>query len=157
MSDYNYQPQSQNTPTRPFDPASTQPPAGQPYPSQPGYPPAPGAPAYPQRLQPGYGQPYPGYTGYAPAPEHPQGTIILVLGLLGLVVPPIGVAAWIMGSKTEKEIAASGVAYSNTGSIKAGKILGIVFTCLTAVGILFTILWVLIWVVMMGSMMAQMP
>lgn len=87
-------------------------------------------------------------------PEHPQGTIILVLGILGLVVAPIGIAAWIMGSKTEKEIAASGQRYSNEGSIKTGKILGIVFTILTGLSVLAVIAYIVIVLVILGGVFA---
>jgi len=93
------------------------PPAGPPPGWQPSAPP------------PGYG-----YGGYPPTQEHPQGTTVLVLGILGLVVCQIlGPFAWSMGNKALKEIDASGVVYSNRGSIQAGRICGIVASVLLVV------------------------
>ena len=60
------------------------------------YPPGGGAPAP-------YGQSY----GVA-TQEHPQGTTILVLGIVGIFVGVCAPIAWYMGSKAQKEIAASG-------------------------------------------------
>jgi Co/Zn/Cd efflux system component len=77
--------------------------------------------------------PYPqGYPGQF-APEHPQGTTVLVLGILGLFVPVVAFIAWYQGSKVEKEIQASGIYYANAGFIRVGRILGIVGGILTMV------------------------
>lgn len=65
----------------------------------------------------------PGYYGLA---EHPQGTLVLVLGILGLVTCPlIGPFAWAMGNTALREIDAAGGA-SNRGVVVAGRILGII-------------------------------
>lgn len=95
----------------------------------------------------GYGvqQPYPierptgqGYPpvpyrmpGRLPAPPdvpqvHPQAGTVLALGLLGLIVPVVSFVAWYLGSRTEREIEESGLDYVNTGTIAAGRILGMV-------------------------------
>ena len=50
---------------------------------------------------PAYQAPYSGYGGY----EHPQGTTILVLGILSLVVCQLlGPVAWVMGNNAIAEI-----------------------------------------------------
>jgi hypothetical protein len=81
---------------------------------------------YPPNYPPPPGQP--NYGG-----DHPQGTTILVLGILSLVVcSPLGIAAWVMGKKALAEATAMGA--SNASTIKVGYILGIIATCLMIVG-----------------------
>ena len=105
-------------------------------------PPAPGG--FPQPPPPGY-QPYgqqPAYGGYGGG-DHPQGTTILVLGVLSLVVCSLlGPFAWSMGSKALKEIDASPGRYTNRGSIVAGKICGMIASILliVAIGILVIVI-----------------
>ncbi|MCW2810659.1 MAG: hypothetical protein JWP61_1117 [Friedmanniella sp.] len=125
-------------------------PAGGPAGQQP-----PGASGYqqPPYVQPGYPQPGPypqqgypqqdmtsaGYGGtpYAQGlPEHPQGTLILVLGILGFFTAVTAVIAWVMGSRALREIRETGVHYSNEQSIVVGRILGIIVTLLTVLSIL---------------------
>jgi multisubunit Na+/H+ antiporter MnhB subunit len=81
---------------------------------------------------------------YGALPEHPQGTAILVLGIVGLFVTICAPIAWYMGSKAQKEIAASGFHYANEQNIKIGKILGMVLTILAIVGIVIAIIAVII-------------
>jgi len=123
-----YPPSGQN----PYDSGYGQQPGyGQPGYGQPGY----GQPGYEQAGygQPGYGQP--GY-GYAPQP-HPQGTTVLVLGILGLVVCFIaGIVAVVMGNRALKEIDANPGAYNNRQNIVIGRILGIIGIVLQVLGIL---------------------
>ena len=86
-----------------------------------------------------YGQPYP------PAPpEHPQGPTVLVLGILGLVLPVVAPAAWYIGSRSTREIRASGVTYANEQSITIGRILGMVITLLMALAAVFFVVSMLI-------------
>jgi len=108
------------------------PPAG--YGDQPpGYPP----PGYPY----GYGY---GYGGY-PQAEHPQGTTILVMGILSQVIcAVIGPFAWRMGNQALAEIDAQPGRFSNRGQVQAGRICGIVATCLLAFQV---VLWGTIFVV----------
>src|SRR5207253_1092483 len=89
------------------------------------YPPPPYAP-------PPYGYPPPGY-----GREHPQGTTVLVLGILGLVVCGlIGPFAWSMGNRVLAEIDGAPPGYfSNRGQVAAGRICGIVATVLLAVAV----------------------
>ena len=75
--------------------------------------------------------PPPGHGGYTQQVEHPQATTALVVGVLGLVFCQIlGPFAWSMGNKALKEIDASGIAYSNRGTIQAGRICGIIASVL---------------------------
>lgn len=89
---------------------------------------------------------------YGPPPmTHPNGTTILVLGILSLVVCSlIGPFAWSMGNRALREIDGSGYVYENRGMVQAGRICGIVSTCL----ILAVIgLYVLLFVVFGGAAM----
>ena len=76
--------------------------------------------------------PPPGYLpGGYPPPKHPESTIVLVLGILGIiacqVVAPI---AWVMGTKALREIDANPTAFSGRSEVNAGRIMGIVGTVL---------------------------
>jgi hypothetical protein len=60
-----------------------------------------------------------------------RGTLILVLGILGLVVcGPLGIAAWVMGSGDLKEMDAGKMDPAGRGTTQAGKICGIIGTIL---------------------------
>ncbi|GAB3741933.1 DUF4190 domain-containing protein [Microlunatus parietis] len=135
------------------EPQGQQPPYGhqqygqQPYGQQPQY----------GQQQP-YGQPAPYQqpSPYAQQPyqmmqEHPQGTVILVLGILGFVTGICGAIAWYMGSKAQKEMQASGIRYSNESNINIGKILGMVTTILMGIGLVFLVLYIIFIVVMIAS------
>ncbi|MGH9210514.1 MAG: DUF4190 domain-containing protein [Acidimicrobiales bacterium] len=87
--------------------------------------------------QPAYGGP-PAYGGVR---EHPQGTTILVLGILSLVVCSLlGPVAWVMGNNAMAEIDRAPGAYTNRGSVQAGRICGIIATVLMIVGVVFVII-----------------
>ncbi len=81
-----------------------------------------------------YGAPQPAYGGGQA--EHPQGTIILVLGILSIVCCGIftGIPALIMGNKAQSEIARG--QYAPTTTVKIGRILGIVSIVWTVVVII---------------------
>ena len=65
-----------------------------------------------------------------------RGTMILVLGILGLVVcGPLGIAAWVMGSGDLKEMDAGTMDPSGRGTTQAGKICGMIATALICIGI----------------------
>lgn len=116
--------------------------------AQPGYA-QPGGPGQPY----GYGPPQ-GYPPYAP--EHPQGSTVLILGVLGLFVPVVAFIAWYQGSKLEKEIRASGVYYSNAGTIKVGRVLGMVGGILTIVGVGLVIIQLIVMALMMLATLPMM-
>ena len=66
-----------------------------------------------------------------------RGTLILVLGILGLVVcGPLGIAAWLMGSGDLKEMDAGTMDPAGRGNTNAGKICGIIATVLMIVGVI---------------------
>jgi hypothetical protein len=72
---------------------------------------------------------------------HPQGTTILVLGILSLVICGLlGPVAWVMGNNAIAEIDRNPSAYSNRGSVQAGRICGIVATVLLVVFVLIAII-----------------
>lgn len=101
---------------------------------------------YPQTPQ-AYGQPYP-----MAQPEHPQGTTILVLGILGFFV--VGICApfaWYLGSKALKEGRAAGVLYSNQQSIVVGRVLGMIMTILAIIAIIFFVVFMVIFVIAAAS------
>lgn len=104
---------------------------------------------------PGYGGPPPGYGGYPGGPagvEHPQGTIVLVLGILGLVMCQIlGPVAWVMGNRAMAEIDAAPGRYSNRGAVNAGRICGIVGTVLLGVTAVLFIVYIVVIVVVIGT------
>jgi hypothetical protein len=145
-----------------FNPTSAQPsgqnpygqgPYAQPQPASyggqpPGYPPAPGQPApY---------VPMPGYGGFVtPPPDHPQATLSLVLGLVGvigafllcgvtLVISPF---AWGIGRSALKEIEASQGRLGGESPARTGMILGIVGTAFLVLGLIFLIGFIVLIVV----------
>jgi hypothetical protein len=66
----------------------------------------------------------------APTGEHPEGTKILILGILGLVLCQIlAPFAWIVGNRVLREIDQSnGMMAGNRGLVVTGRILGIIGT-----------------------------
>jgi hypothetical protein len=67
-----------------------------------------------------------------------RGTLILVLGILGLVVcGPCGIAAWIMGANDLKEMDAGAMDPVGRGQTQAGKICGMIACILMVVGLVF--------------------
>jgi len=70
-----------------------------------------------------------------------RGTLILILGILGLVIcGPCGIAAWIMGKNDINDMDAGQMDPSGRSMTNAGKICGIIATVLLALGIVFFIL-----------------
>lgn len=89
----------------------------------------------------GYGSP----GAMAMQPEHPQGTTILVLGILSLVCCSLlGPVAWYMGNKARNEVKASPNGYSNSNLITIGWICGIIGTVFLVLGIIYFIFVVVI-------------
>ena len=78
---------------------------------------------------------------YGQVREHPQGTTILVLGILSLVVCGIlGPFAWSMGNKALREMDAAGGVWSNRGNVTAGRICGIISSCVLIAGVVLLII-----------------
>jgi uncharacterized membrane protein YjgN (DUF898 family) len=87
--------------------------------------------------------PVPAYGAFAP--DHPQATLVLVLGILGLVLcQVISPFAWVMGNRVVREIDASGGTIGGRGSANAGRICGIIGTVLIGLGLLVVMVAVII-------------
>lgn len=66
-----------------------------------------------------------------------RGTLVLVLGILGLVIcGPLGIAAWVMGSSDLKEMDAGLMDPSGRSTTQAGKICGMIATILMIIAVL---------------------
>ncbi|WP_200837554.1 hypothetical protein [Ruania rhizosphaerae] len=102
---------------------------------------------------PTYGAPggYGGYGGYSGVQEHPQGTMILIFGLVGIFFAPLAIAAWVMGSKALKEIDASGIQYSNRSNVSTGKIIGMIVTILAIIGLVIGVFAFIAFMTALGS------
>ena len=85
--------------------------------------------------------------------DHPQGTTILVLGILSIVVCGIlGPFAWNMGNQTLREIDANpSVVYSNRGNVAAGRICGMIATIIVIALVALFVLLSLVVVVARGG------
>ena len=65
-----------------------------------------------------------------------RGTVVLVLGILGLVLcAPLGIAAWVMGSGDMREMDAGTMDPAGRGTTQAGKICGMIGTILFAISL----------------------
>lgn len=97
-----------------------------------------GQPQYGQQFgQPPYGAPGYGQSPYGVQIEHPQGTTILVMGILGIVFCPIlAPVAWVMGNTALREIDAAPGRYSNRGVVQAGRLCGMIYSILLVVMVL---------------------
>ncbi len=80
-----------------------------------------------------------------PMQEHPQGTLILIFGILGIFITIFAPIAWYMGNKAKKEIQTSGIQYSNEQNISIGRMLGKIFTIIAIISIVIVIiLWIVV-------------
>ncbi|MGV1008697.1 MAG: hypothetical protein ACOYBY_08820 [Dermatophilaceae bacterium] len=136
-------------PTPPTAPPPASPPPAPPppppaYQSQPGQPYAPYGPQGSSPYPPSAPPPY--QSGmYAGGLEHPQGTMILVLGILSIVLCQIlGPIAWVMGRRALTEIDASGRSYTNRTMVNAGMICGIVGTVFLALGLVWLVFVIIV-------------
>jgi hypothetical protein len=78
---------------------------------------------------------------YGGSQAHPQGTTILVLGILSILCCGIlGPVAWVMGNNALAEIDRNPAAYTNRGNVNAGRICGIVGTVLWVIGIIIAVI-----------------
>ena len=135
---YDENPQTQPNQQTPYSQPGQDPHSG----GQPGqYPQGGGKPApYGQQSPMPYGQqPY-----GAPPQEHPQGTLILIFGILGIFIAIFAPIAWYLGNKAKQDVQTSGIQYSNVQNISIGRMLGKVFTIIYLVSIALTIIGVVI-------------
>lgn len=101
--------------------------------------------------QGGWGGP-PGYPPYGYAVDHPQGTTVLVLGILSIVMCQVcGPFAWSIGRKTLAEIDAQPGRYSNRGLVQAGYICGIVGSILLALSVVGGLVYLIAVIAFIGS------
>jgi hypothetical protein len=91
------------------------------------------------------GQPggQPGYPQASNVREHPDGTTVLVLGILGLVVCAVlAPIAWVKGNAAKREIDAQPhVNWTNAGAVSAGRICGIIGSVLLIIGVAILVLF----------------
>jgi hypothetical protein len=74
-----------------------------------------------------------------------RGTLILVLGILGIVCCFIcGIIAWVMGSGDLREMAAGRMDPSGQGITQAGKICGMVGVILWIIGLVIQVLFMFV-------------
>src|SRR5829696_87639 len=147
----------------PYDSGQYNPPYGSRQPDSPyGAAPYPGMPPYGEEQpyagpvygeSPYEGSPYQasfgGSTPYgmasysAPPVQHPQATLALILGILGLAVCPfVGIAALLIGNKARKQIDAAPGQFTGRGMATAGFVMGIVSVALIVLMVLIVILGV---------------
>ena len=70
-----------------------------------------------------------------------RGTLILVLGILGLVVcGPLAIVAWVLGSGDLKQMDAGLMDPAGRSNTQAGRICGIIGTVLLILGVVVVIL-----------------
>jgi uncharacterized membrane protein YqiK len=87
-----------------------------------------------------------------PMQEHPQGTMILIFGILGIFITIFAPIAWYLGNKAKQDVQTSGIQYSNEQNISIGRMLGKVFTIIAIVSIVLVIIfWIVIAVVAAGQ------
>src|SRR5215203_1882902 len=79
-----------------------------------------------------------------PTQEHPQGTMILIFGILGIFITIFAPIAWYLGNKAKQDVQTSGIQYSNEQNISIGRMLGKVFTIIAIVSIVLVIIF---WIV----------
>jgi hypothetical protein len=131
-------------PPPPNDPYGQVPPPPPSY-QQPSGSPSYGTPAY---GTPSYGAYDPNQAAYSALEG--RSTTVLVLGILGLVLCQIlGPIAWVMGNKVRDEAVAMG--RLEPGNNKAGRICGIIGTCLIGFFVLAIVLLVVIGAVAGGT------
>jgi hypothetical protein len=74
---------------------------------------------------------------------HPEGTTVLVLGIVGLVAcQVVAPFAWVRGSRVLAEMDAAGHSWNNRGNVVAGRVLGIVGSVILALATVGVILGV---------------
>lgn len=84
--------------------------------------------------------------------EHPQGTTILVLGILGLVACQVCAPfAWVMGNRAKEETDRYPGYYSNAGLIQAGRICGIVGTVILIGTVLLFVIYLFFIIAVIGG------
>ena len=90
-------------------------------------------------IPPPHGVPGPPDSG-GDAQPHPRGTLVLVLGIVGLLcIGILGPVAAVLGKQALDEIDRNPTAYTNRGQVQAGMILGIIATIVWVIGLVIAI------------------
>jgi len=85
-----------------------------------------------------------------------RGTMILVLGILGIVLCMIcGIVAWVMGNSDLREMQAGRMDRTGEGITKAGKICGMIGTILWGLYLVFNIVVLVIALIAGGAAAAS--
>ncbi|MGW0182792.1 DUF4190 domain-containing protein [Nocardia sp. NPDC003345] len=93
-----------------------------------------------------------GYRPYGPPPEHPQATLILILGIVGLVFCQLcAPIAWVLGKRALNEIDASGGAIGGRSNVMVGYICGIIGSVFVILGILAIVAYFVFVVILFGT------
>lgn len=109
----------------------------------------PGPNPYDPRPYPAYGQ---GGQYAGPPPDHPQTTMVLILGILGLVLcQVVSPFAWVIGGRVRKEIAASNGTIGGGQLVTVGWVLGIVGSCFLILGALLLVVYLAIVLIAIGT------
>ncbi|MFC4374149.1 DUF4190 domain-containing protein [Nocardia halotolerans] len=86
-----------------------------------------------------------GYLGYFRPPDHPQSTLVLVLGVLGLALCGLCAPfAWVKGRQALTEIDAAGGTIGGRSQVYAGYIMGIVGSAVLGMMVLLGLFGVLV-------------
>lgn len=97
--------------------------------------------------------------GDKPFYEEPhRGTMILIMGILGLVMCPIvGIAAWIMGKNDMRAINEGRMDPEGKQLTQVGMILGIVATCLLALQMVILVIYLVIFGIVIANAPKPVP
>jgi hypothetical protein len=104
-------------------------------------------------------------TTFPPAPSSPptappalqphRGTVVLVLGILGVVWPLcgsiLGIIAWVMGNHDLRDMNAGRMDPSGRSITDAGRMLGIVSVCMIIALVFLFIVFVLVLMFLVGA------
>ena len=90
----------------------------------------------------------PGPYGGGYAQPHPQGTTVLVLGIIGFVVcPVVSIFGLVSGNRALREIDANPPAYNNRQTVVIGRVLSIVGLILWGLSLAFIVVLVALGVI----------
>ncbi|WP_459548379.1 DUF4190 domain-containing protein [Nocardia sp. X0981] len=99
-----------------------------------------------------YPPPAYGHPGYGPPPEHPRATLVLVLGIVGMMFCQFCAPfAWVMGRRTLHEIDASGGSIGGRSNVMVGYVLGIIGSVLLILAVLAIVVYFVVLVIVLGA------
>ncbi|MEU4316924.1 DUF4190 domain-containing protein [Nocardia sp. NPDC024068] len=93
-----------------------------------------------------------GYNAYGPPPEHPQATLVLILGIVGLVFCQLCAPfAWVLGKRALNDIDASGGTVGGRNNVMVGYVLGIVGSVFLILMVLAIVAYIVFAIVLFGT------